>query len=68
MYNSNLFLLPNEQAALATLGTTSTAESYQTYAAGVKMNWKLGRQFSDRPCRGKPGQFRYLQPTRLQRA
>lgn len=45
MYNSNLFLLPNDQAALATLGTTSTAESYQTYAAGVKMNWKLGRQF-----------------------
>ncbi|WP_124948690.1 XrtB/PEP-CTERM-associated polysaccharide biosynthesis outer membrane protein EpsL [Sulfuriferula thiophila] len=43
-YNSNLFLLQNEQAALATLGTTTMSESYKAYAAGVGMNWKTGRQ------------------------
>lgn len=43
-YNSNLFLLQNEQAALATLGTTTMSESYKAYAAGVGMNWKIGRQ------------------------
>jgi exopolysaccharide biosynthesis operon protein EpsL len=43
-YNSNLFLLQNDQAALATLGTTNMAETYQAYAAGVNMNWQLSRQ------------------------
>jgi exopolysaccharide biosynthesis operon protein EpsL len=43
-YNSNLFLLQNDQAALATLGTTDMAETYQVYAAGVNMNWQLSRQ------------------------
>ncbi|MDR3390222.1 MAG: outer membrane beta-barrel protein [Sulfuriferula sp.] len=43
-YNSNLFLLQNDQAALATLGTTDMAESFRVYAAGINMNWKTGRQ------------------------
>jgi exopolysaccharide biosynthesis operon protein EpsL len=43
-YNSNLFLLQNDQAAFAALGTTNTAETYQAYAAGVNMNWQLSRQ------------------------
>ena len=43
-YNSNLFLLQNEQAALATLGTTNMAESYHAVAAGINMNWEAGRQ------------------------
>ncbi|MFA5171862.1 MAG: XrtB/PEP-CTERM-associated polysaccharide biosynthesis outer membrane protein EpsL [Sulfuriferula sp.] len=43
-YNSNLFLLQNDQAALATLGTTDMSETYQAYAAGVTMNWQLSRQ------------------------
>lgn len=43
-YNSNLFLLQNDQAALANLGTTDMAETYQAYAAGINMNWQLSRQ------------------------
>ncbi|WP_162083570.1 XrtB/PEP-CTERM-associated polysaccharide biosynthesis outer membrane protein EpsL [Sulfuriferula nivalis] len=43
-YNSNLFLLQNDQAALANLGTTNMSETYQAYAAGVNMNWQLSRQ------------------------
>jgi exopolysaccharide biosynthesis operon protein EpsL len=43
-YNSNLFLLQNDQAALSTLGTTDMSETYQAYSAGVNMNWQLSRQ------------------------
>lgn len=43
-YNSNLFLLQNDQAAISTLGTTNKAESFHTLAAGLNMNWKPGRQ------------------------
>lgn len=43
-YNSNMFLLQNDQAALTTLGTTDMSESFQSYAAGVNMKWRLGRQ------------------------
>jgi exopolysaccharide biosynthesis operon protein EpsL len=43
-YNSNMFLLQNDQAALTNLGTTSMSESFQSYAAGVNMKWQLGRQ------------------------
>lgn len=43
-YNSNLFLLQNDQAAITTLGTSNKAESFHILAAGLNMNWKPGRQ------------------------
>lgn len=43
-YNSNLFLLQNDQAALATLGTTTMSESFHVFAAGINMDWQTGRQ------------------------
>ena len=43
-YNSNLFLLQNDQAALTNLGTTNMSESFQIYSSGVNMKWQLGRQ------------------------
>ncbi|WP_413436925.1 XrtB/PEP-CTERM-associated polysaccharide biosynthesis outer membrane protein EpsL [Sulfuriferula sp. GW1] len=43
-YDSNLFRLENDQAAINQLGTTNKAESYQTLGAGMNMNWRLSRQ------------------------
>ncbi|KVW94974.1 hypothetical protein ABW22_11080 [Thiobacillus denitrificans] len=43
-YDSNLFRLQNDQEANAVLGTTDTAESYHTLAAGMDMNLRLSRQ------------------------
>ncbi|HUW28404.1 MAG TPA: XrtB/PEP-CTERM-associated polysaccharide biosynthesis outer membrane protein EpsL [Sulfuriferula sp.] len=43
-YDSNLFRLQNDQAAMTQLGTTNTAESYHTLGAGMNMNWRLSRQ------------------------
>lgn len=43
-YDSNLFRLQNDQAAMTQLGTTNTAESYHTFAAGMDMNWRISRQ------------------------
>lgn len=43
-YDSNLFRLQNDQEANAVLGTTDTAESYHTLAAGMDVNLRLSRQ------------------------
>ncbi|BBP03606.1 hypothetical protein TPL01_11450 [Sulfuriferula plumbiphila] len=43
-YDSNLFRLQNDQAAMAILGTTDTAESYHTLAAGMDVNLRISRQ------------------------
>ena len=43
-YDSNLFRLQNDQEANAVLGTTDTAESYYTLAAGMDMNLRVSRQ------------------------
>lgn len=43
-YDSNLFRLENDQEAYAVLGTTDTAESYYTLAAGMDANLRLSRQ------------------------
>lgn len=43
-YDSNLFRLQNDQAATAVLGTTNTAESYYTRAAGMDVNLRVSRQ------------------------
>lgn len=43
-YDSNLFRLENDQAAINQLGTSNKAESYQTLGAGMDMNWRISRQ------------------------
>lgn len=43
-YDSNLFRLQNDQEAYAVLGTSNTAESYYTLAAGMDMNFRVSRQ------------------------
>ncbi len=43
-YNSNLFALENNQAALTALGSTQTSDFISTLAAGVNMNWYVSRQ------------------------
>lgn len=43
-YDSNLFRLQNDQEASAVLGTTNTAESYRTLAAGMDVNLRVSRQ------------------------
>lgn len=43
-YDSNLFRLQNDQEAYAVLGTTNTAESYHTLAAGMDVNLRVSRQ------------------------
>lgn len=43
-YDSNLFRLQNDQEAYAVLGTTDTAESYYTLAAGMDANLRVSRQ------------------------
>ena len=43
-YNSNLFALQNDQAALNVLGSNQTSDYISTLAAGVNMNWKLSQQ------------------------
>lgn len=43
-YDSNLFRLQNEEEAMAVLGTTDTAESYRTLAAGMDVNLRVSRQ------------------------
>ena len=43
-YDSNLLRLENDQEAIAVLGTTDTAESYYTLAAGIDMNLPVSRQ------------------------
>lgn len=43
-YDSNLFRLQNDQEANAVLGSTDTAESFYTLAAGMDMNLRVSRQ------------------------
>lgn len=43
-YDSNLFRLPNDQAATAILGTADTSDSYTKIAVGIDMNLKISRQ------------------------
>lgn len=43
-YDSNLFRLQNDQEASAVLGTTNTAESYYTLAAGMDATLRISRQ------------------------
>lgn len=44
VYDSNLFRLADDQAAIAALGKADTAVSYSTLAAGVDMDLRLSRQ------------------------
>ena len=43
-YDSNFFRLQNDQAAIAILGTSNTAESYSVLTAGANVNWHVSRQ------------------------
>jgi len=43
-YDSNLFRLQNDQAAMTQLGTTNKAGSYHMLGAGLNVNWRLSRQ------------------------
>ena len=43
-YDSNFFRLQNDQAAIARLGTSNTAESYNLLTAGANVNWHVSRQ------------------------